>query len=67
MPINQLLFDHQLAMLRAQRARSLQDRDTYLELVGYYAKRITDWRRANGLPEAGWPQDGRTFKTPDQK
>lgn len=60
MAINELLYDHQLAMLNAQRAQSLEDRDTYLDLVGYYAKRITAWRRANGLSETGWPRDERT-------
>lgn len=59
MTLNQLLHNHQRAKLHAQQARSNVDRETYFDLVGYYAKRITDWRRAKGLSDMGWPRDER--------
>lgn len=59
MNLNQLLYNHQLAKLNAGQARVGADRDTYFDLVGYYAKRLTEWRRANGLSEIGWPRDER--------
>ena len=43
MPMNKFLFDHQLAAMK----------------VGSRAKRMADWRKANGLSNAGWPQDER--------
>ncbi|AKM08766.1 hypothetical protein [Croceicoccus naphthovorans] len=60
MNLNQLLHNHQLAQLNAQHAQSCNDRETYFDLVGHYAKRITEWRRANALSVAGWPQDERS-------
>jgi len=54
MNLDQLLHNHRLAESNAQRAQSLQDRDTYFDLVGHYARRITQWRRAHGLSEAQW-------------
>ena len=59
MTLNQLLYNHQLAKLNAQSAASRVDQETYFDLVGPYAKRITDYRRANGLSETGWPRDER--------
>ena len=59
MNLNQLLHNHQLAMLNAQHANSHEGRDAYSGLVGYYAERITSWREAEGLPAAGWPRDER--------
>lgn len=55
MNLNQLLHNHQRAKMNARQARSKEDRETYFDLVGYYAKRITDWRRAQGLSDIGWP------------
>jgi ribosome-binding protein aMBF1 (putative translation factor) len=59
MDMNQLLYHHQLAKLNAQHSRSDKNSDTNFDLVGHYAGRIADWRRAKGLPEAGWPRDER--------
>ena len=59
MSLNQLLYNHQLAKLNAQTAISQADRATYSELVGHYAQRITDYRRAHGLSDTGWPRDER--------
>ncbi len=59
MDLNQLLYNHQLAKLNAGHTPPGGDRDTYFDLVGYYARRITEWRRANGLSEIGWPRDER--------
>ena len=62
MDLNQLLYNHQLAMLNAQRANARESRATYFDLVGYYAKRIRAWRQAEGLPSVGWPSDERPRK-----
>ncbi|GGD44615.1 hypothetical protein [Croceicoccus pelagius] len=59
MNLNQLLHNHQRAKLNARQVRSSEDRETYFDLVGYYAKRITDWRRTKGLSDIGWPRDER--------
>lgn len=59
MNLNQLLHNHQRAKMNARQARSKGGRETYFDLVGYYAKRITDWRRAQGLSDIGWPRDER--------
>lgn len=59
MNVNQLLYDHQLAMLNAQRAQSPEDRAFCSGLVNHHAGRIAAWRRAEGLPETGWPRDER--------
>lgn len=56
---NQLLYNHQLAMLNAQQANSREGRDICFDLAGYYARRIAAWRQEDGLPGAGWPRDER--------
>lgn len=57
MDLNQLLRNHQLAKRNAESAHSQRERTTYFDLVGYYAKRITAWRRAKGVAEASWKPD----------
>ena len=47
MPINALLYNHQLARLKAQQALSPDDREAYIDLVGHYAERISCWRRSD--------------------
>ncbi len=55
MDLNQLLYNHQLAMINAQRVTSGEPRDSHFDLVVYYAKRIKAWRDAKGLSGIGWP------------
>lgn len=55
MPINDLLRHHQLARINAAEAEASEDRETYFDLVGYYAGRIRQWREDEGLPNEGWP------------
>ena len=57
--MNQLLHNHQVAMLQAQHAQSPLHRETSLGLVGHFARQITDWRDTEGLPGTGWPRDER--------
>lgn len=59
MPMNKFLFDHQLAALNADGSGTAEERSAQVELVGSRAKRIADWRSANGLSNVGWPQDER--------
>ena len=55
MDLNQLLSNHQRALMNANQARSMTDKTTYFDLVGYYAKRIrhigTGW---DCLALPGW-------------
>lgn len=60
MPMNQFLFDHQLAAMKVDRSGSAEERKEALELMGDRAKRIAKWRRANGLSDPGWPRDERS-------
>lgn len=57
--VNQLLYDHQLAMLNAQNACSDKDHATYSDLAAFYGELIYEWRRAAGLPDTGWPRAAR--------
>ena len=54
MDLNQLLSNHQRALMNANQARSMTDKTTYFDLVGYYAKRIRAHRDRLGLPRAPW-------------
>lgn len=56
MDLNQLLHHHQRAMMSANGAASLEDRQTYFDLVGYYARRIRKFRERAGLPRYHWPE-----------
>lgn len=59
MPMNQFLFDHQLAAMKADRSGSAAERKETFEVMGGHAKRIAEWRKTNGLPNLGWPRDVR--------
>lgn len=59
MPMNQFLFDHQLAAMKIDRSGSKAQRKKSVELMGSQAKQITEWRKANGLSNIGWPRDNR--------
>ena len=55
MDLNQLLANHQIALMNQRSAKSMQDRATYFDLVGYYAERIRKLRGTAGLPQYRWP------------
>ena len=59
MPMNQFLFDHQLAAMKVDRSGSAEARKEAFEAMGGRAKRIAEWRKANGLSDMGWPRDER--------
>ncbi|XUU59966.1 hypothetical protein ACRAQ6_10350 [Erythrobacter sp. HA6-11] len=59
MPMNQFLFDHQVAAMKVDRSGSPEERKEISELIGTRAKRIAEWRKANGLSNQGWPRDER--------
>jgi len=53
MTLNRLLFDHQLALMNAERSHSKTDQESHFDLVEYYAKRIAAWRQNAGLSATG--------------
>lgn len=59
MPMNQFLFDHQLAAMKVDRSGSTEEREIAFEAMGVRAKRIASWRKTNGLSIIGWPRDER--------
>ncbi|MEE4289256.1 MAG: hypothetical protein V2J14_07790 [Erythrobacter sp.] len=59
MPMNQFLFDHQLAAMKIDRSGSAEDRKGAADKLGAQAKRMADWRKENGLSAQGWPRDER--------
>lgn len=59
MPMNQFLFDHQLAAMKIDGSGTAEMRKKSVELMGVQAKQITDWRKANGLSNIGWPNGKR--------
>ena len=59
MPMNQFLFDHQLAAIKADQSGSAEQRKDAFEAMGDRAKRIAKWGKTNGLSNLGWPGDER--------
>ncbi|AKM11872.1 hypothetical protein [Croceicoccus naphthovorans] len=57
--MNKFLFDHQLAAMKVDRSGSADDRKEAIDLMGGRAKRMAEWRKANGLSDLGWPHDER--------
>jgi hypothetical protein len=56
MTLDQLIFNYELAKTNAARSGSLEDRETYYDLVGYYEKRIRA-ARAEAVPSwTGMPR-----------
>ena len=58
MPMNRLLFDHQVAKLRADLSAIADGEEqgaARRDLMNRTAQRITDWRALRGLPNIGWP------------
>lgn len=66
MPMNKLLFDHQLAAMKADRSGSPEERKEAAESMGHRAKRMADWRRTNSLSNLGWPADERPISEKDE-
>lgn len=57
MDLNQLLYQHQLALLNQQHGASLADQTAYRDLAGFYAARIRLAR--NSLGVAQYPRGAR--------
>lgn len=66
MPMNQFLFDHQIAAMKVDKSGSAEDRKHAIDLLGGRAKRMADWRKKNGLSELGWPKDERAADHEDR-
>lgn len=60
MPMNQFLFDHQLAAMKVDQSGSTEERSEASEVMGNLAKRMAAWRKTNGLSDLGWPHDQRS-------
>jgi hypothetical protein len=54
MDLNQLLHQHQVALINLDEAHSEDDRMSRFDLVGHYAKRIREFRAGVGLPPQLW-------------
>lgn len=65
MPMNQFLFDHQIAAMKVDRSGSAEERKDAINLMGGRAKRMAEWREANGLSDLGWPRDERPASRKD--
>jgi hypothetical protein len=57
MDLNQLLHQHQVALINLGEAHTDDDRISRFDLVGDYAKRIREFRVGAGLPPNGWGGD----------
>ncbi|WAT17647.1 hypothetical protein OZN62_12115 [Aurantiacibacter sp. MUD11] len=62
MDLNELLANHQRALFNQRSARTMRDRETYFDLVGYYAERIRKLRISAGLPRYHWTDEPRPPK-----
>jgi hypothetical protein len=54
MDLNQLLHQHQVALINLGEAHTEDDRMSRFDLVGQYAKRIREFRVGAGLPPQVW-------------
>ncbi|RGP40867.1 hypothetical protein BPTFM16_01160 [Altererythrobacter insulae] len=59
MPMNQFLFDHQLAAMKIDHSGSTEERKEAAKLLSGRARRIAEWRKVKGLSNQGWPNDAR--------
>lgn len=62
MTLDQLIFNYELAKANAARSASLEDRKTYFDLVGYYERRIREFRTEavpfwTGIPRGQLPSE----------
>jgi len=51
MDLNQLIYHHQVALIRAVQARSLGAPKSRFDLVAHYARNIRAYRRKHGLTQ----------------
>jgi hypothetical protein len=51
MDLNELLYQHQVALMRVAQSRSASPTAARFDLVGHYAKRIRDYRRTHSLTQ----------------
>ncbi|MBD2840890.1 hypothetical protein [Erythrobacter rubeus] len=54
MDLNELLYQHQRAVMNERQSTDRADRETYFDLVDYYAKRIRESRREGGVVDHRW-------------
>jgi ribosome-binding protein aMBF1 (putative translation factor) len=54
MDLNQLLYNHQRALMNQRQSVGSVERETYFDLVEYYAKRIRECRRDHGISDRRW-------------
>jgi len=66
MPMNKFLLDHQLAAMKVDRSGSSAERKEAADVMGGRAKRMAEWRKANGLSDLGWPHDERPAAQEDK-
>ena len=59
MDLNQLLSNQQRALMNQRSAKSLNDRNTYFDLAGYYGERIRKYRLTVGLERYEWADQDR--------
>lgn len=52
--LNQLFASHQTALFNAAQADCSSERQTYRDLVDYYAERIRNFREAAEMPHYRW-------------
>ena len=55
MPMNRLLFEHQIAKMNADASTCVIDRASMDEETARRAQDIANWRTAMGLSNTGWP------------
>lgn len=53
MDINELLYHHQIALMRAAQMQSSSSSASRFDLVRHYAKRIRDYRQTHSLAQYG--------------
>lgn len=59
MTLEQLIRNHELAKANAARSTSAEERETYFDLVAYYAKRIRAAQSRGGRHVTDWLDDER--------
>ena len=57
MTLEQLIRNYELAKANAARSNSAEERETYFDLVAYYAKRIREAQNRDGRYVADWSPD----------
>ena len=57
MTLEQLIRNHELAKANATRSTSAEERETYFDLVAYYAKRIRETKNGDGRYVVDWSPD----------